>query len=91
MTAVAGGHSELLQRLNITLSVCESKGFGDCKVLSVGCYIILWLFLKHAKLLQSINMGKKGCGKLAAFPTRATAMGLMLVSLSASKGLSIPS
>lgn len=84
------GISEPLQRLGITSSAYESKGFGGYKILSVRCYIILWLFLKRTNLLQSIVMGKKGCSELVTFLRQTTAMGLTLVNLTASEGWSIP-
>lgn len=62
--AVTGGQREPLQRLGFTLSMYESKELGGHKILSVDCYVILRLFLKHANLLQSIIAGEKGCSVL---------------------------
>lgn len=78
-----------LQMLSFTMSVYESRGFGDYKILRVGCYIVLWLFLKHANLLQSIVTRKKGCSKPSPF-WGTTATGLTPVGLTPSKGSSIP-
>lgn len=45
-----------------SLWVCmNQRSLGGHKILSVDCYVMLWLFLKHANLLQSIVAGEKGC------------------------------